>query len=166
MKLHTVADGISIAAGLGTMALLGNLYWPRAEPLPQFEDVRLEPEIGIDFTARPRTLVMVIQSSCGYCQESAPFYRRIIERDAADVQVVVAAPSTDAGIDSYLTETGLRFVIEKLETARSADAHRQGDVQLHGGGAGAVGKDVFAPPRVGRRAALEASAIEAPTAVR
>lgn len=107
MKLHTVADGISIAAGLGTMALLGNLYWPRAEPLPQFEDVRLEPEIGIDFTARPRTLVMVIQSSCGYCQESAPFYRRIIERDAADVQVVVAAPSTDAGIDSYLTETGL-----------------------------------------------------------
>lgn len=50
---------------------------------------------------------MVIQSSCGYCQESAPFYRRIIERDAADVQVVVAAPSNDAGIDSYITETGL-----------------------------------------------------------
>lgn len=107
MKIHTVADGISITAGLATMVLLGNLYWPRAEPLPQFDAVRLEPEIGIDFTARPRTLVMVIQSGCGYCQESAPFYRRIIERDATDVQVVVAAPSNDAGIDSYLTEAGL-----------------------------------------------------------
>ena len=108
MKFHTVADGVSIAAGLATLAVLTSVYWPHTDPLPRFDEVRLDPEIGIDFTARPRTLVMVLRSGCGYCQESTPFYRRVLAHDAADVQTVVAAPSDDAGIGSYLAAASLK----------------------------------------------------------
>ena len=50
---------------------------------------------------------MVLQSDCSYCQESMPFYRRLLEHDRADVHVVVAAPPTDTGIGNYLASEGV-----------------------------------------------------------
>ena len=44
----------------------------------------------------------MLQSECGYCQQSIPFYRRLLEHDTADVQIVVAAPPHDTGIEDYL----------------------------------------------------------------
>ena len=61
-----------------------------------------ESRTGIDFSVAPRTLVMALQTDCQFCQESMPFYRRLLERDTSDVQIVVAAPSTDRGIGDYL----------------------------------------------------------------
>ena len=58
--------------------------------------------IGIDFAEPRATLIMVLASDCPFCQESMPFYRRLLSHDRARVQVVVAAPVRDAGMGDYL----------------------------------------------------------------
>lgn len=63
--------------------------------------------LGVDFTDRT-TLIMALQSDCGYCRESMPFYRRLLTQDrAGGVQVVVAAPARDTGISDYLASEGV-----------------------------------------------------------
>ncbi len=84
--------------------MIASLFWPvDATPKP-FKDVRIDESVGIDFSAYPRTLMMVLHSECGYCHESVPFYRRVITR-AVDLQVVVVASSDDVG--SATTSTRL-----------------------------------------------------------
>ena len=61
------------------------------------EAVRIDKSVGIDFSSQPRTLIAVLQSGCGYCHESVPFYRRLLEHDTSGIQVVVATPSDDTG---------------------------------------------------------------------
>lgn len=106
MKLQTAADGVTVVAGLATLVVIASIVWPAAVSEP-FEDVRIDESVGIDFSLEPRTLIAVLQSGCGYCQESAPFYRRLLERDTAGIQVVVAAPSDDAGIGDYLASANI-----------------------------------------------------------
>ena len=62
---------------------------------------------GIDYSAGDRNLVMALQSDCPFCQESMPFYRRLLERDTADVQIVVVAPPQDTNINDYLASEGV-----------------------------------------------------------
>ena len=50
---------------------------------------------------------MVLQSDCGFCQESMPFYRRLLERDHEDLGIVVAAPPSDRVIGDYLASEGV-----------------------------------------------------------
>ena len=61
-----------------------------------------EETLGVDFASRPQTLIMALASDCGYCQESMPFYRRLLARERDSVQIVVAAPVQDIGIVDYL----------------------------------------------------------------
>ena len=71
-------------------------------------DIVIEESLtGIDFSVAPRTLIIALQTDCQFCQESMPFYRRLLERDTSDVQMVVAAPSTDRGIGDYLASENI-----------------------------------------------------------
>ena len=56
---------------------------------------------GLDLAPYP-TLIMALRSDCGFCQESMPFYRRLLARDRAGVRIIVAAPPADTGIADYL----------------------------------------------------------------
>lgn len=66
------------------------------------EGVQLEPSVGIDFSAKPRTVILFLQSGCTFCQASASFYRRLLAGDRMHAQVIVAAPVIDAGLRAYL----------------------------------------------------------------
>lgn len=58
--------------------------------------------VGIDFGAGAKTLVMALDSDCVFCQQSMPFYRRLLEADRADTQIVVATSPDDRAIIDYL----------------------------------------------------------------
>lgn len=64
-------------------------------------------EIGIDFGKAPRTVVIVLQEECHYCEASIPFYRGLLAKRTergGTFHVAVAAPSRNAGIDTFLSE--------------------------------------------------------------
>ena len=102
----TVVVGVLLIVVLG-LRLLGGDRPGIQQQQQQVVDVRLESDIGIDFAAASITLIMALQSDCGYCQESMPFYRRLLEHDTDDVQIVVAAPPGDSGIVAYLKSEGV-----------------------------------------------------------
>ena len=102
MKLQVLGDVVTIMVGVLVLAVFGWRYFPDSTPpLESAVDVRLDSSIGIDFATADLTL-MVLQSDCGFCQESMSFYRRLTTVDTPDLQVVVAAPVGDTGISDQL----------------------------------------------------------------
>ena len=96
-RLQWTADALTIVVGLAIVAVLAGRFFDRPEPLTpgQIDGAA----VGVDFTAASRTLMMVVQSDCRYCEQSKPFYERLPR--SGDLQVIIAAPPGDLGIDSY-----------------------------------------------------------------
>ena len=107
-SLRRLTDIVVLVLGLSLLLVVVGRYLPftfRTWQVPDayIEDVFIDASSGVDFSAAPKTLVLVLRSDCVFCQESMPFYRRLLsDRDAADVQVVVAAPPFDTQIGEYL----------------------------------------------------------------
>ena len=104
-RLQTAGDIVTILAGLAVMAVVVARYLPGEERGASVGagpglGQRLDGEtLGVDFSTGP-TLILVLQSDCGFCRDSMPFYRRLLSR--ARIPVVVVAPLQDAGIAGYL----------------------------------------------------------------
>lgn len=101
-KLQAAADAATVVLAVAAIVALAVVYWPESPTEPERFDVWIDESIGIDLANAPRTLIMVLDSGCRFCQESMPLYRRLLERDMSDVQIVVAAPLYDTGIEDYL----------------------------------------------------------------
>ena len=103
--LPRVADAVTILVGIAMLAVISTrLLGENRLSLAQDELVGKEIDtLGrIDFSVATRSLVMVLQSDCVFCQDSMPFYRRLVAADRGDAQIVVAAPPYDTGIRDYL----------------------------------------------------------------
>lgn len=63
---------------------------------------------GIDWTKQRKTLILALQANCHFCNESAPFYRRIAESTkGTDVQLIAAFPTPVESSAAHLKELGL-----------------------------------------------------------
>jgi ABC-type molybdate transport system substrate-binding protein len=58
----------------------------------------------IDSSAADQTLVVVVQETCAYCEQSVPFYQKVLAQ-RGKARVVVAAPTEITG---YLAKHELR----------------------------------------------------------
>ena len=108
-----IADAITILAGVAVLVLLvihvsGDAPIDPTETLGRLESEIVGRRINGAELAPSRTLVMALRSDCVFCQESMPFYRRLLERDRAGVRIVVAAPRDDTGIGDYLESEGTK----------------------------------------------------------
>lgn len=59
---------------------------------------------GIDYGVAPRTLVLLLSTKCHYCQESLPFYKRVIEeqrRNAQNVSLFAVFSNGEADVKEY-----------------------------------------------------------------
>lgn len=63
------------------------------------------------------TLVMVLSTTCHFCTESAPFYKRLIEAraDKKKIRVVAVFPQSEAEGREYLQKLGI--VADEIKTA-------------------------------------------------
>jgi hypothetical protein len=92
---HLVSDGTTLetAAGMRTPP-------PPARPVPPVytagERITLQ---GVDFAGADRTLLLVVQQGCRFCDESMPFYQRLSANPqlAERTRLVVVAPD-DEGV--------------------------------------------------------------------
>ncbi len=100
--LQAAADAATVLLAMAALVVLAVAYWPELPTEPESFDVRIDESTGIDPANASKTLIMALDSGCEFCQESMPFYRRLLEHDTLDVQIVVAALPYDTGIRDYL----------------------------------------------------------------
>ena len=106
--LARLADGFIILVSVVVLGVIGIRYTsllelPIQSPANQAVGEQLDSvALGVDFDAGAKTLIMVLHSDCVFCQQSVPFYRRLLESNTADTQMVVAASPDDDAMINYL----------------------------------------------------------------
>ena len=65
----------------------------------------------IDFAANPRTLILGLSTKCPYCNQSIPFYKKLVEtvKYTNDIKIVAVFPQKQDEIDRYLSEHELQI---------------------------------------------------------
>ena len=63
-----------------------------------------------DFGAARRTIVLAMNSSCGYCNESIAFYRQVVEAaNKNNVQVIAISQEKEISFKKYLSQSQLNI---------------------------------------------------------
>jgi thiol-disulfide isomerase/thioredoxin len=127
-KLKTRLEvATNIAVLLAAVAVLITFAWNvyRArQPSPQLrpglqKGVTLGPLRGLNYSDSPRTLVVTMNTHCGYCAASVPFYNRLAELERGNgkaLRVVSVFPNSDDEVREYASLTQLH-----LDTIAMAD---------------------------------------------
>ena len=62
----------------------------------------------VNWAKNKKTLLLVLSSSCHYCSESAPFYKRLAQqRIGRDIQLVAVLPQATSEGQKYLSKLGV-----------------------------------------------------------
>ena len=80
-RLSQLADGATIAVAIAILVSVGSQFRPSG-PAGMSESELVEFRAGDVLDLDGRTLLMVLRSDCRFCQQSMPFYRRLLERDS------------------------------------------------------------------------------------
>lgn len=68
------------------------------------------------------TLVLALQRGCRYCEESAPFYRRLWQqRSGSEPRMIAVVPGDKGEVGKYLSELGV--VVDGIVNASLSDIH-------------------------------------------
>lgn len=62
---------------------------------------------GVDWRKNGRTLVLAISTTCHFCKDSEPFYRRIKQETGDSVKLVAVLPQPVKVAEEYLNQAGL-----------------------------------------------------------
>src|ERR1041385_3623548 len=113
-KIEGVANlAIILVAALLSVVLVKNYLWP----VPKDSSPRTAEDIvgkklpvpEIDWAANGRTLLLVLQTNCRYCTESAPFYKELVKGQSAgsDLKLVAVFPNSVDDAKAYLQSVGV-----------------------------------------------------------
>lgn len=74
---------------------------------------------GMTWSPQSKTLILVLQTGCRFCNESAPFYKQIIESVRSEnVKLVAVFPTEVEGSTSHLNKLGLTNIdVKQLSLA-------------------------------------------------
>lgn len=83
------------------------------------------PLVDVDWSTRKQTVVLMLQSSCTYCTESAPFYRRIKHGLGQRTDVGVMALSSDSPTvaQNYLNQLEVSVDVLKSMSLRALEPY-------------------------------------------
>lgn len=66
---------------------------------------------GLDFSKQSKTLVMALQTTCHYCNESADFYKKLIQSvQGKNTKLVAVFPGSIEESKAHLDELGLSSI--------------------------------------------------------
>jgi hypothetical protein len=77
-----------------------------------------------------QTLIIALSAGCGFCAESAPFYRKILDRVAGlrGIRVIAALPQDEQQARQYLQS--LQVPVQEIKQASLADLGVKGTPTL------------------------------------
>jgi thioredoxin-related protein len=62
---------------------------------------------GVDWSANGRTLVLAISSTCHFCKDSEPFYRKLRQELGKGIKMVAVLPQPVTEAEQYLKNDGV-----------------------------------------------------------
>lgn len=113
-KVELTANVLIIIVAVLFGAVLVQKYF-FGVPIASNQSARAQPTIGsrinlsdVDWANQPKTLILVLQTGCHFCNESAPFYKRIIESvQNKNVKLIAVFPSNKEESAAHLNDLGL-----------------------------------------------------------
>ncbi len=128
-KIELVANIFIILLVLAIGIVLVQKYFLAAPPNQQ---ARIEPKIGsqmnapdVNWSRQPKTLVLALQVGCRFCNESAPFYKRVVETvKNKNVKLVAVFPTDIEESTKHLKELGLTNIEVKWSSLNSLQVGR------------------------------------------
>jgi hypothetical protein len=66
---------------------------------------------GWDWSAHNRTLVLVLRKGCHFCEDSAPFYQRLVttKQEGSTVDLMAVFPDNEGAVGNIMKSEGLDF---------------------------------------------------------
>ncbi|HLM60133.1 MAG TPA: hypothetical protein VK308_04970 [Pyrinomonadaceae bacterium] len=130
-KVELTANIMIIVIALLIGGILVQKYF-LALPVASNQPLRMQPVIGakmnvldVDWSQQPKTLVLALQTGCHFCNESAPFYKRITQTvQNKNVKLVAVFPTSKEESAAHLSELGL----QQIEVKQSS----LGNLQISG----------------------------------
>ena len=110
-KLEAIANitVILVALAVGGVILRQKIAAPRI-PRSVAAGDRLSPVPGIDWSTHRRTLILALNSSCHYCQDSMPFYQGLVQgqpKDRQDLDIIAVFPNDAEAVQQLLRQEAL-----------------------------------------------------------
>jgi len=113
-KLESAANIATVFVGIAVCLTVVQRYRvsgaPPHRPAAYAVSDNLSGALPVTFAAADRTAIVVVQTGCRFCENSIPFYRRLIaerNRLKSNVQIVFVAPARDTGIQASLALKGV-----------------------------------------------------------
>jgi thiol-disulfide isomerase/thioredoxin len=110
-KLEPIANVtvIVVALAVGFVVLRGKIAAPHI-PRSVAAGDRLGQVPGIDWSRNRRTLVLALNSGCHFCQDSVPFYQRLVQAQrpgADDLEIVALFPNAPEAVHQLMKDERL-----------------------------------------------------------
>lgn len=109
---------IILAAVLGVAVLRGELVQPapaiaatsatRQPVSPKVGMDLTRTELGVNWAANKRTLVLGLQTGCHFCTDSAPFFQKLTGAAAGKTKILAILPQTVDESEQYLAKLSVR----------------------------------------------------------
>src|SRR2546428_10704742 len=101
----------NLAIVIVAVVIEGNFVWTRIRPKQNTSAPSVGNAVslaGVNWKDNGRTLLMVLQKGCVYCEASAPFYRKLHdERKGQQLRMLAVIPGDEADSAHYLSERGI-----------------------------------------------------------
>jgi hypothetical protein len=101
----------NIAIVLVAVVIIGNFFWSRIHPRQKPAGPVVGSVVslaGVNWQANGNTLLLVLQEGCRYCEESAPFYRKLHEQRAGlQPRMLTVIPGEATESTHYLSDRQL-----------------------------------------------------------
>ena len=112
-RIELTANILIIVVALLLVGFIGQRYFFAKSV--ENQQSRLTPIIGKpvnlpnqDWSAQPKTIVLALQTTCHFCNESTPFYKRLIESvKDKNIKIVAVLPQSVEESTAHLTKLGL-----------------------------------------------------------
>ncbi|MGI8468345.1 MAG: hypothetical protein ACR2N3_07820 [Pyrinomonadaceae bacterium] len=112
-KAELAANILIITAAVLLIGVVVQKYFFSAAAANQ--QARAQPTVGsklnvtdVNFSGYPKMLVLALQTGCHFCNESAPFYKRLIEETKGkNIKLVAVFPQSVEEGTAHLNQLGL-----------------------------------------------------------
>jgi len=97
---------------VGIIYLHGRFFKQQIDPEGSTvsKDLRIADALQLEYKTHSRTLILVLDKDCVYCERSAGFYKRLLDvqpKEAVSTQLVAALPNDNWESKQYLRKEGL-----------------------------------------------------------
>lgn len=127
-KIETVANVMVIIVALLLVGVIVQRYFFAQSN--QNQQARVSSTIGKpvnlpneNFAAQTKTIVLALQTTCHFCTESVPFYKRLVEETKGkNIKVVAVFPTSVEESTAHLTKLGVTGMEVKQAPISALDA--------------------------------------------